>query len=527
MSADLPISERAAELVACGMAPALYARLQPDMPAIISEDGDRSFAELNANANRLVRLLRSSGLQSGDSVALLAANTPAFVEVLSACMRSGLRLTPINWHQSPEIVSYVVGNCDAKALIASARFADMALEAASTCPGLVTKLACEGAIAGFDRYEEAIAAEDAEDIEDPELGSTMLYTSGTTGRPKGVFRGVRQAVRGLDLKLRESAGFDRQRDRCLVTGPLYHAAPLSLNLLLPLNAGIGCVLMDKWDAGEALRLIEQHRVTHTHVVPTMLQRMVGLPTEERARHDISSLRWVLHGAAPCPRHVKQAAMDWLGPIIYEYYAATEGGGVLIGPEDWLRKPGSVGKPIPGVVMTILDENGNESAVGEVGTVYFKAPESGRFHYHGDAAKTDGSYRGDYYTMGDHGYIDEDGFLFLTGRTAELIISGGVNIYPAQIDETLLRHPAIMDVGAVGIPSDEWGEEVKAVVQLKPDATPSPALEKDIIAFARDQLGSVFSPKSVDFVDELPRLPSGKLLRRELRERYWSERKDKI
>jgi long-chain acyl-CoA synthetase len=291
----------------------------------------------------------------------------------------------------------------------------------------------------------------------------------------------------------------------VVTGPLYHAAPLSLNLSLPLANGVGVILMDKWDAEETLRLVDKHRVTHTHVVPTMLHRILLLPQDVRAKYDLSTLRWILHGAAPCPVHVKQETIEWLGPVVFEYYGATEGGGVFVAPDEWLRKPGTVGKPTTGVVLQIQDENASELPPGEIGTVYFKAPEIGRFEYFMSPDKTASAYRGDFYTMGDLGYVDPDGFLFLTGRSAEVIISGGVNIYPAEIDQEILKHPAVRDV---------------AVVQLNDAYRPSDALAKDILDFAAARLAAFKRPRSVDFTADLPRLTTGKIVRRTVRDRYW-------
>jgi long-chain acyl-CoA synthetase len=294
-----------------------------------------------------------------------------------------------------------------------------------------------------------------------------------------------------------------------------------------MNAGVACVLMDKWDPEETLRLIQQHRATHTHFVPTMMHRMLQLPEATRKKYDVSSMRWIIHGAAPCPAHVKSAMMSWFGPALYEYYSATEGGGVWVEPQDWLRKPGTVGRAVPGVEVKLLDIEGNPVPVGEDGLIYAKAPVTGRFEYYKEAAKTESTYRGDWYTLGDVGRFDEDGFLFLTGRTAELIISGGVNIYPVEIDEVLIRHEAIADAAVVGVPNEDWGEEVKAVVELKPGFARDEATARSILDFAKEKLPGFQRPRTVDFVDTLPRSPAGKVLRAQVREPYWKGRAKKI
>ena len=504
---------------ASGMVIAFHAAQTPDRMAIISEMGDRTYAELNARANQLTRALRRAGLKAGDAVALLCSNRPEFVETIAACQRGGFRITPINWHLKGSEVGYIVDNCEAKAFLADVRFRDSAVEAAAMSQLSIANIAIGGEIPGFLDYEAIVAGEEQHNIEDPVLGTQMMYTSGTTGYPKGVFRREAPPVTPLQAKLAETAAF-RPGDVALVTGPLYHAAPLALNLNFPLNAGVGCVIMDKWDAEHTLRLVHEHKITHTHVVPTMLHRMLSLDDATRAKYDTSSLRWILHGAAPCPTHVKARSIETFGPVVYEYYAATEGGGIFVDSHEWKDKPGTVGKPLPGVVVRIINDDGNVSAPGEVGTVYFQAPEKGRFEYFKAPEKTEGAYRGDDFTMGDMGYIDEDGFLYLTGRSAEVIISGGVNIYPVEIDQEVLEHPAVFDVAVVGVPNEEWGEEIKAVVQLEEGYEPSDALAAEIVAFAAGRLPGYKRPRSVDFTDDLPRMPSGKIVRRTVRDRYW-------
>ncbi|HVF32590.1 MAG TPA: AMP-binding protein, partial [Acidimicrobiales bacterium] len=354
---------------------------------------------------------------------------------------------------------------------------------------------------------------------------SMLYTSGTTGRPKGVDRPVTASAAAEAARTptatQAASRYDPETDLHLCTGPLYHAAPLAFSLSGPLAAGVGVVMMDGWDARLALDLIERHGITHTHMVPTMFHRLLAIPEEERKARDTSKLRYVIHGAAPCPVQVKKALIDWLGPVVYEYYAATEGSGSFVGPEEWLKKPGTVGKPATDDHVRILDEERRELPRNEVGVIYLKAPAAGRFQYYKDEEKTAKSYLGDegYFTLGDHGYLDDDGWLFLTGRSAELIISGGVNIYPAEVDAVLLTHPAVGDVGVIGIPNPDWGEEVKAVVELKEGLTGSTDLSAELIEFCRERLAHYKCPRTVDFLDELPRHDNGKLYRKKLRELY--------
>ena len=509
----------AGEAARCGMLVAVHARTDPDRLAIEDRNGPCSFGELNAQANQLVRLLRERGVTAGDGVALLCSNRVEFVEVFAATARAGMRLTPINWHLTSEEVGYIVSDCEAKVFIADERFAEVAAGAAGSAPLAIQRLAIGGPIEGFEDYAEAIRKRDPSDLDDPVLGNTMLYTSGTTGRPKGVYRTgpTRSALAG---PMTATAHFQPGLDRVLITGPLYHAAPLAINMAAPLSAGVGSVLMDRWDEREALRLIGEHRITHSHLVPTMFHRLLQIPEAERAGYDVSSLRWIVHGAAPCPDHVKAAMIDWWGPILFEYYAATEGGGFWIDSEEWLAKPGSVGRiDRERFSVRVFDESGDAVATGVVGTVYFKAPAEGRFEYFKAPDKTAAAYRGDYYTMGDLGRIDEDDYLFLTGRSAELIISGGVNIYPAEVDAVLLQHPAVSDVATVGVPNEEWGEEVKAVVQLADGCLANDDLAEELLAFARSRLARYKCPRSVDFAEDLPRLDSGKIQRGRVRDRY--------
>jgi long-chain acyl-CoA synthetase len=495
----------------------------PDRHAIVmAASGETvSFGELNGRVNQLVRTLRARGLAAGDAVAVVVSNRPEFAETVLAATRAGMRVTPINWHLTGEEIAYIVDDCEARAFIADVQFDRAAAEAVELAPSAAVRLAVGGEIDGFESYDKALAAEDATDIDDPTPGGTMLYTSGTTGRPKGVHRDRAAAAR------QQAAGAAVDRFRTdyrpgtsvhLATGPLYHAAPLAFSCTAPLNAGVTVVLMEKWDARQTLELIERHRVTHSHMVPTMFHRLLALPDDVKASHDLSSLRHILHAAAPCPVPVKSAMIEWWGPIIHEYYAATEGFGTHVLADEWLEHPGTVGK-VPEGHIEVRGPDGDVLPRGEIGVLYLRAPEAGRFEYYKAPEKTAEAYRGDYFTLGDVGYVDEDGYLFLTDRSADLIIAGGVNIYPAEIDAVLLTHPKVADVATVGVPNEEWGEEVKAVVEVKPGTEASGVLAQELIDFCADRLARYKVPRSVDFVDDLPRHDTGKIYRRLVRERY--------
>jgi long-chain acyl-CoA synthetase len=501
-----------------GMTASVWADVKGDEVAIYDPFGVRTFRELNQNANRVVRFLRRRGLGAGDSIALLCSNRAEFADVLSAALRGGFRITPVNWHLTAEEVAYIVEDCEAKALIAETRF-PAALTARS--PHLQVRVSIGEDAPGFVPYAEALAVEDGSDIADPVMGGAMLYTSGTTGRPKGVYRRAATTV----LLPGPGAPDDVQ----LCAGPAYHAAPLALDVRSALAQGNPLVFLDKWDSEGVLAAIERHRVTRCHLVPIMFQRLLALPAAVKARYDISSLNYVIHGAAPCPPDVKKAMIDWLGPILHEYYAGSEGGaGFMVDSEEWLRKPGTVGRlPAPDA-LRIYDDEGNEILErGRPGTLYFQVSPVAPFEYFKDPAKTAGAHRDGYFTLGDVGYLDDDDYLFLTGRTAECIISGGVNIYPQEIDNEIIKHPAVEDSCAIGAPNPEWGEEVKVVVTLRPGHAASDALAAEILQFARARLAAYKVPRTLDFVAELPRSPAGKIQRGKVRAPYWAGRTRQI
>ena len=511
------ILQRQAEAAAKGMSHSLWAELKGDQVAIHDPLQAKTFRQINEAANRIVRLLRERGLKEGDAVALLCSNRAEFVEVLAACRRGGYRLTPVNWHLSVDEAEYIINDCDAKALFAETRYA---AATQSKAPQVTLKLSIGDDAEGFEPYAEAIKHFDGSDILDPTLGSQMLYTSGTTGRPKGVFR---RNTAGMMM-----ANVAEPDDVQLCAGPAYHAAPLAFDVGTSMVMGIPLVFIDRWDSEGVLKTIEKYKVTRAHLVPIMFQRLLNLPEDVRKKYDVSSLRYIIHGAAPCPPEVKRAMIDWVGPIINEYYAGSEGGaGFVVSSEEWLTKPGTVGKLPDPAALRILDDEGAEVEQGQAGTLYFRVSPIAPFEYYKDPAKTAAAHRGDYFTLGDVGYLDADGYLFLTGRTAECIISGGVNIYPQEIDNELIKHPAVEDACTIGVPNDEWGEEVKSVVTLNPGYAGSDALAADIIKFAREHLAGFKVPRSVAFVDELPRSPAGKIQRKKVREPYWAGRARQI
>jgi long-chain acyl-CoA synthetase len=494
-----------------------WARVQPDVLAVQSSAGDRTFGELNASANRLARALRARGLRDGDAVAIVCGNRPEFAEVVHACLRAGLRYTPVNWHLTADEVAYIVDDCQARALFGDARFRELMTKVAALSPHATVRLAIGGEVAGFESYDNAIAEQDGSDIGDPVAGYRMLYTSGTTGKPKGVVRPLNYStgLTGLTSAPQYGPGGGQLH---LCAGPMHHGGPLVYSMVVPISQGVGTVLMDKWDAAEALRLIEKHRITHTHMVPTMFHRLLRLPEDLRLSADVSSMQYIAHGAAPCTVGTKKGMIEWFGPILWEYYAATEGGGASVGPVEWLKKPGTVGKPITDDHVQILDDEGNACPPNQPGTIYLKVLPDSDFEYFNDPVKTRAAHRGAHFTVGDVGYLDDDGFLFLTDRSADLIVRGGVNIYPAEVEAVLLQHPAVRDAAVVGVPSAEWGEEVKGVVE-RVSGDPGPELERELIELCRARLARFKCPQSIDIVERLPRSDNGKLYKRRLREQY--------
>ncbi|MEP6658289.1 MAG: AMP-binding protein [Acidimicrobiales bacterium] len=509
------------------MFPGVHAATHPDRPAYIMAGTGQvvTFAELDAAANRLSHLLRAVGLQPGDHIALCLENHPRYLEAAWGAQYAGLVFTACSSRLTSAELSYILNDCDAKVFITSAYKAEQAAEVVEDTPNVRLRLMLDGTIDGYESYEAAVARYSPMPLPEPRIGGDdMLYSSGTTGRPKGVKRAFEAAPLASSdavAALLQTLFAFREGDIYLSPAPLYHAAPLRFSMGAQRLGGT-IVVMEHFDAEQALALIERYRVTHTQMVPTMFVRMLKLPEEARSRYDVSSLRVAIHAAAPCPVQVKSQMISWWGPVLHEYYAGTEGNGfVYCSSEQWLAHPGTVGSPIACKVH-IVDENGNECAQGEAGTIYFEG--GGQFEYHNDPEKTRGSRNeSGWSTLGDVGYLDADNFLYLTDRKAYMIISGGVNVYPQEAENLLVTHPKVMDVAVFGVPNEDFGEEVKAVVQpveMPASDAEAAALERELIAFCRSQLADVKSPRSIDFREELPRHPTGKLYKRLLKDEYW-------
>ncbi len=495
----------------------------PHAPAVDDLVRRRTRGELLERARRFGHwMLDDGGVPVGGHLAMLLGNRVELIDVLVASQHAGVWVTAINWHLTPTEVAYILEDSGATILVTDPDNEAVAREAAALAPHEVVVVST-----GPD-FEELVASgrDEPFDLDGPG-GGTMLYTSGTTGRPKGVKRS-RQPSLGTTLAMGGAAGMvlglDGQGPH-LVTGPLYHAAPLGF-AAIDLANGSELVLMPRWDEAQCLQLIQERQVRNSHLVPTMCVRLLRLPEEQRAAFDPSSLGTVLHGAAPIARSTKAAMIDWWGPVLTEYWGSTEGGVfTLVDSEAWLTKPGTVGKAIASYEVFAVDPAGERLPPGEVGTLYTKNLVTDEvFEYHQAREKTDAAHLAPgTFTMGDVGHVDADGFVFLSDRAANMIISGGVNIYPAEIEQVLIDHPAVADVAVFGIPDEEWGEEVKAAVELVPGEVPSSELEADLLRFARAQLAAFKVPRSVDFEDRLPRHPTGKLYTRLLRDKYWADK----
>ncbi len=512
------------------MHPGIHAANNPDKAAYIMANSGQvvSYGELNDASNRGAQLFRSLGLGLGDNIAIYMENNAAFLQICWAAHRAGLYYTCISSYLTAEEVDFIVGDCQVKVFITSEAKAEVAAELVALMPNVETRLMVGEAVEGYRSYDEAIAAQPHGPIADEYEGADMLYSSGTTGRPKGIKKPITGEPLGTPSSPVDIQGklYGVTEDAVYLSpAPLYHSAPLRFNMGI-LKKGGTSIVMERFDAENALALIERYQASHSQWVPTMFVRMLKLPDETRGKYDLSSMKCAVHAAAPCPVEVKQQMIDWWGPVLHEYYAGTEGNGFCaINSEDWLSHRGSVGRALFGIVH-ILDENGAEQPTGTAGAIYFAdGPE---FTYHNDPERTAESRneRG-WSTLGDVGYQDEEGYLYLTDRQSFMIISGGVNIYPQEIENLLVGHPKIMDVAVVGVPDTEFGEAVKAVVQPIDPNQAGPALEEEILAFSREHLSHIKCPRSVDFDAQLPRHDNGKLYKRLIKDRYWGRHDTRI
>lgn len=507
------------------MYPAQIASASPDRAAVVmAGTGETTtYEQLDQRSNQLAHLLRDRGVQRGDSLAILLENHPAFFEVCWAAQRAGLMYTTVNRHLTADEVAYIVSDCGARALVTSKALAPVATALpADLLDAVNVRLMLDGEAPRWESFEKAVAAYPTTPIADECEGDFMLYSSGTTGRPKGIARTLTFAPMGSVpnrlAALMANMGMDAD-SVYLCPAPLYHAAPLGWTMAA-LRTGATVVVMEKFGAEQLLSTIERHRVTHAQLVPTMFTRLLKLPDEVRGRYDLSSLKAIVHAGAPCPIDVKRAMLDWWGPIIHEYWNSTEGAGfTYVSPSEWLEHPGTVGRPVRGA-LHILAEDGSELPPGEVGQIW--AEGTPPFRYHNDPDKTAESTNDQgWRTVGDVGYLDDDGYLYLTDRKAFMIISGGVNIYPREAEDALTLHPKVADVAVIGVPDDEMGEQVKAIVQPAQWSDAGPELEAELIAFCRSRIAAYKCPRTIDFEPELPRTDTGKLYKRQLRDRYWT------
>ncbi|UZW56005.1 acyl-CoA synthetase [Sphingobium sp. JS3065] len=504
--------------------PAQHAREMPDKPAYIMAGTGKvvTYGELDRRSTQIARLFRSLGLGAGDHIALLLPNDEHFMQICWGAQRSGLIYTPISTHLKRDEIGYILQNSDAALLVTSAAFAPLICEGEQAGIALPHLFLVDGAAPGFASWPEAIAAQSDQPIADEQAGARMVYTSGTTGQPKGVLSDFTPGtpIGTMPAKLAGMAkifGIDEQTV-LLSPAPLYHSAPLGF-VHIVMHLGGTAVILDKFDAEAALRAIETYRVTHSQWVPIMFHRMLALEERVRESYDLSSHRVAIHAAAPCPVELKRRMIAWWGPILAEYYASTESTGfTAIDTPEWLAHPGSVGRA-KGSTIHILDDDGEELPSGEVGMVFFEAAK-GRFAYYKDPDKTAASYNDQgWASVGDLGYVDEEGYLYLTDRKSFMIISGGVNIYPQEIENLLLGHPKVADVAVIGIPNEEFGEEVKAVVQPRSWEEAGADLALELTVWCRDRLANLKVPRSFDFERELPRQENGKLYKKLIIDHY--------
>ncbi|MFT4773926.1 MAG: long-chain acyl-CoA synthetase [Ilumatobacter sp.] len=510
------------------MIPGAHLATHGDKPALIMGGSGftQTFSELDAAANRLSRLLRAAGLEPGDHIAICMENHDRYMEVIWGCHYAGLVYTATSSRLQSAELEYIINDCGARAYITSKYKADQAADMIDKTPNVELRLMLDGAIDGYEAYETAVEAQSPEPLDEARIaGMDMLYSSGTTGMPKGITRAFPNEPletwnNGVTMLCQMLFAVDDTK-RYLSPAPFYHAAPL--RFCMSMHAlGATIVAMENFDAEGYLQLVEKYDITHSQVVPTMFVRMLKLDADARSKYDMSSLEYVIHAAAPCPAPTKKSMIEWFGPVIHEYYAGSEGNGfVYCNSESWLAHEGTVGQAITGI-LHVCDDNFEEVPQGQPGTIFFEG--GAEFEYHNDAEKTKGSrHPKGWSTLGDVGYLDEDNFLYLTDRKAYMIISGGVNIYPQEAENILVTHDKVIDVAVFGVPNEDFGEEVKAVVQprVMPTTDEERAqLASELIQFCKSQIADVKCPRSIDFRDELPRHPTGKLYKRLLQREYY-------
>jgi long-chain acyl-CoA synthetase len=486
-----------------------------------------TYGELEARANQGAHLFRSLGLKRGDHIAIMLENHTRYLQICWAAQRAGLYYTPVSWRLQDEEVAYIVNNCEARVFISSAAVKDVVGRLREKTPNVTSYFMLDGVVDGFASFEDAIAQMPMEPIADQSEGALMPYSSGTTGFPKGVQRPLSEKKYGEEeLFAVMTVLYKATRESIFLSpAPLYHSAPLGFCMTCIRN-GISVVVMEHFEPEFALECIQTFRITHSQWVPTMFVRMLKLPAEVRARYDVSSQRCAIHGAAPCAVPIKEQMIQWWGEILYEYYAGSEANGfVQLNSAEWLRHKGSVGRAMVGQIH-VCNDAGDELPIGQQGIIYFGGGSA--FEYYKDREKTiKGRHPSGWSTLGDVGYLDAEGYLYLTDRKDFMIISGGVNIYPQEAENVLILHEAVVDVAVFGIPNDEYGEEVKAAVQLKETARAGPQMEAELIEYCRKRLSPIKCPRSIDFHLELPRHPTGKLYKRLLKDEYWRSRNKSI
>ena len=514
------------------MHPHIHAKNNPDKPAFIMANSGEvvTYKELDERSNKIANLFRSKNLNSGDHIAIFMENNVRFTEILWAAQRSGLYYTPISSRLTASEVEYIIRDCGAKLIITSNALKHVVVELTNLINDIPDRYIIDGEIDGWNSLEESLISMPSSPINDEIMGQDMLYSSGTTGKPKGIKLPLKNIPieQSEDLMQVVTGLYGTNQDTVYLSpAPLYHAAPLRFTMGVNYLGGTN-IIMENFDAESSLKFIEKYSVSMSQWVPTMFVKMFKLPEDIRNKYDLSSHKCAIHAAAPCPIKIKKMMIEWWGPIIHEFYAGSEGNGfIACNSDEWLAHDGTVGKPIVGIPH-ICDDEGEELPIGEEGTIWFEGDSD--FKYHKDEEKTKESrhtIHGNWSTLGDVGKLDEDGYLYLTDRKAFMIITGGVNVYPQETENLLITHPKVSDCAVIGVPNEEFGEEVKAVIEPIEWSERGENLEEELINFCKENLSSIKCPKSIDFEKELPRHPTGKLYKRLLKDRYWGNKSSKI